>query len=164
MYIDFDQLQNDARIWIYQSDRALTDQECQQSFEALKEFIDNWNAHGSELKASVQLAYNRFIVIGLEEAHHLPSGCSIDASVGVIRNLEAALGNSFFDRLNLLVKTSDSVESKSLKEVKSLIKSETLPPDTLVFDNTITTKLEMQQQWPKEVGNTWLGRYYSQKV
>ncbi len=62
MYVPFDTLPEESRIWIYQSNRKFSDEEIVEIEEALKSFLENWAAHGAGLEASFQTKYNRFIV------------------------------------------------------------------------------------------------------
>ena len=68
MNIEFDQLPDSARIWIYQCNRTFSEKEQTEITAALKEFIDAWGTHGTPLKAGFKTPYNRFIVIAVDSA------------------------------------------------------------------------------------------------
>lgn len=87
MYIPFNQLPTHARIWIYQSDRALTDSEVDALKPVLTQFVTEWTSHGQTLQASAEIFHNRFLVIANDEDVNSPSGCSIDASVRFVKQL-----------------------------------------------------------------------------
>ena len=63
MYIDFKELPEDARVWIYQSNRSFTPEEQVQLTTQLKAYLEEWTAHGSELWASFEIRYNRLSLI-----------------------------------------------------------------------------------------------------
>src|SRR4028119_2510680 len=98
MYIPFNQLPPQARVWIYQADRALTDAEVEALNPVLTRFVTEWTSHGQKLQASAQVFHNRFLVIGNNEDVNSPSGCSIDASVRFVKQLEEQLNVSLFNR------------------------------------------------------------------
>jgi hypothetical protein len=58
MFIPFDNLPEESRIWIYQSNRKFSDEEIAEIESDLKSFIENWSAHGTSLEASYLLKYN----------------------------------------------------------------------------------------------------------
>ena len=65
MIVEFENLPDDSRIWIYQSSRKLSDQEVEIILPRLTQFLEQWTAHGTDLEAGFEIKYNRFIVIGL---------------------------------------------------------------------------------------------------
>ena len=83
MKIPFDKLSNDARIWIYPSNRKFSDEECLEIRGLCDDFLDKWTAHNNLLLASIDIPYNRFIVIGLETDFNLPTRCSIDSELKI---------------------------------------------------------------------------------
>ena len=88
MYVPFETLPENSRIWIYQSDRKFSDDEINEIEAALKTFTENWAAHGTGLEASFITKYNRFIILAVNQEAQASTGCSIDASVHFIQELE----------------------------------------------------------------------------
>ena len=52
-----------------------------------KELIPNWASHGSSLKAAIEIFYDHFIVVLVDEKQAAASGCSIDKSFQFIKEL-----------------------------------------------------------------------------
>ena len=92
MLVDFKELPDHSRIWIYQANRSFTDAELEEISADLSLFLQQWTAHGSQLKAGFEIRYKRFLVIGLDQSAASASGCSIDASVHFIQQLEKKYG------------------------------------------------------------------------
>ena len=88
MYVPFESLPEESRIWIYQSNRKFSDEEIAEIENDLKSFIENWAAHGTSLEASYLLKYNRFIILAVNQEVQQATGCSIDSSVAFIQELE----------------------------------------------------------------------------
>ena len=84
MQVDFENLPDNSRIWIYQANRKLSEEEVHSITQQTSQFLEQWTAHGSDLEAGFEVKYNRFIVIGLNQANASASGCSIDSSVHFI--------------------------------------------------------------------------------
>lgn len=80
MYIPFENLPDESKIWIYQSNRKFSDEEMAEIETDLKAFVENWAAHGTSLEASYQLKYNRFIILAVNQEVQNATGCSIDSS------------------------------------------------------------------------------------
>ena len=78
---------SDARVWVYQSNTILSDAEVNTIKNEGAHFISDWAAHGSNLKASFDVLFNRFIVIAVDEQQATASGCSIDKSVKFVKEL-----------------------------------------------------------------------------
>jgi len=160
MYIPFHQLPQHSRVWIYQASRDLTDAEVEALNPVLAQFATEWTSHGQKLQASAQLFYNRFLVIGNDEDVNSPSGCSIDASVRFVKQLEEHLNVTFFDRTQLAFYTNQAVDVVPLKAVKEKIDAGELQAESLYFDNTVATAGQIQNNWPKPAKETWLSRYF----
>ena len=164
MFILFEELPENARVWVYQSNRPLTPEEQRFILQQGKLFAEQWAAHGQQLRASVTVLHHHFVVIAVDEQHQLPTGCSIDSSVGFVRSLANVLqarGTSidFFDRTLVAFWVNDSVELIPLAQVKRQITDGQIPPDTLMFNNLVGTKAELAAQWQLPVKDAWLARY-----
>jgi hypothetical protein len=160
MYIPFAQLPPHSRIWIYQANRSLTHEEVARVKPQLVQFSTEWTSHGQTLKASADLLYNRFLVIGNDEDVNSPSGCSIDASVRFVKQLEAELNVSFFDRTQLAFWHHDKVEVIPLADIKKKISAGDIQAQSLYFDTLVNTSGQLQSAWPKPAKESWLAKYF----
>ncbi|QNF32597.1 hypothetical protein HUW51_07600 [Adhaeribacter swui] len=160
MYIPFDQLPPRSRLWIYQASRPLTDEEVERIKPVLVDFITQWTSHGSKLQASAEILYNRFLVIANNEDVNSPSGCSIDASVHFVKQLETMLHVSFFDRTQLAFLHNDTIQTVPLPEIKNKIKEGLIQADSLYFDTLLNTSGQLQSAWPKPAKESWLAKYF----
>ncbi len=161
MYIPFQQLPPQSRLWIYQASRPLTNAEVEQVKPHLIQFITQWTSHGAKLQASAEILYNRFLVIANDEDVNSPSGCSIDASVRFVKQLEAQLNVSFFDRTQLAFWNNETIETVPLPEIKNRIKEGLIQADSLYFDTLLNTSGQLQAAWPKPAKESWLAKYFA---
>ena len=173
MYTPFAQLPDDARLWVYQANRSLTDVDVDQIESSLQPALSQWAAHGQPLLASAQVVANRFVVIAVDEGHNLPSGCSIDASTHFLKTIGQQLsGNSpvdFFDRSAAYVGPTRSdgsgeVLTLALPTIKHAVMDGRLTPNTLVFNTLVSTKAEFAANWMKPASQTWLNRYFARVI
>ncbi len=160
MYIPFENLPQESRIWIYQSSRKFSDDEIAIIENDLKNFIENWSAHGTLLEASFSIRYNRFIIIAVNQEFHSATGCSIDASVGFIQNLEQKYSVDLLDKMNVAFKQGEFITYKTLLEFKKLAKDKSVSENTIVFNNLINTIEELDESWEIPASESWHSRFF----
>ena len=110
MYVPFDAMPKSSRIWIYQSDRKLSDLEVQNISDELEEFCSTWVAHQQQLKTSFNVFHNHFIVLAVDENSLNASGCSIDSSVKKVKEIEEKHNISLFNRQLVAFFLNDDVQ------------------------------------------------------
>ena len=157
--MDFNELPDHSRIWIYQSNRSFTDNEIQELEESLSNFLKEWTAHGSHLHAGFEIKYKRFIVIGLDQTNASASGCSIDASVHFVQSLEKKYNVELLDRMNVSFKQGEFIAYKPLKDFKKMAKDKSVSPNTIVFNNLVATKQEYLEHWEVPASESWHSRF-----
>lgn len=160
MYIPFDQLPPQARLWIYQADRALTEGEQAEIKPMLERFATDWSSHGKGLQASAQLLHGCFLVLANNETVASASGCSIDSSVAFVRELEQQFGVSFFDRTRLAFLQDGEVKLVGMQELKGKVAAGDIDANTLYFDTLVNNYGELQQAWPRPARQSWLAKYF----
>lgn len=161
MFIPFEELSEEARLWIYTVSRPLTEEEVRQTEAALQTFVERWETHGKPLRASAKVSQGRFILIAVEEGHQSASGCSIDASVGTLRELEAALGVNILDQGKIAFRHEDRTEVIAFPELKTAIAAGKIQSDTTIVNTQARQKREWETQSEQPAAQTWLKRYFS---
>lgn len=164
MYTNFDSLPDDARVWVYQANRPLTDAEVEQIQASLEPALNGWAAHGQPLRASAQVLANRFVVIAVDEGYSLPSGCSIDASTHYLKQIGQQLSVDFFDRSAAYAAPGGVVETLPLPKIKEAVLDGRLTPETTVFNTLVSTKADLAANWLKPASQTWLNRYFGRVI
>lgn len=160
MYVPFETLPEESRIWIYQSNRKFSDTEIAEIEKDLVEFLNNWSAHGSALEASYQIKYNRFIIIAINQEVHPATGCSIDSSVSFIQNLEKKYEVDLLDKMNVAFKQGEFITYKTLLDFKKLAKEKAVSENTIVFNNLVNTIQEWNESWEVPAAESWHIRFF----
>lgn len=160
MHVPFESLSDDARVWIYPSNRPFTEEETVLLSEKLTSFLTQWTAHGASLKAGFTLPYKRFIVIALDESTHAASGCSIDSSVHFIQSIEKEFEVQLMDKMNVSFKQGAFITYKSLNDLKQLVSKKSVSPETLVFNHLVLNKGEFLTQWEVPAKESWHARFF----
>jgi len=159
MLLPFKDLPESSRIWIYQCNRTFTDDELSDITQKLEGFLESWSTHGTPLQAGYQMPYKRFIVVGVNTDAQAPSGCSIDASVRFIKELETSFKVDLLDRMNVSFKNGEFVAYKDLIAFKKMVKSKSVSAKTIVFNNLVSNKAEFESHWEVPMDQSWHSRF-----
>jgi hypothetical protein len=160
MYVPFESLPEESKIWIYQSNRKFSDDEIAEIETALQVFLENWAAHGTSLESSYQLKYNRFIILAVNQEVQNATGCSIDASVEFIQSLEKKYNVDLLDKMNVTFKLGEHIAHKPLIDFKKMVKDKAVTENTIVFNNLINTIEEFNDSWEVPVLDSWHSRFF----
>jgi len=169
MNIDFkeqipEEFSTASRVWIYQSSRLFFLSEALNVEEILEEFVSNWKSHGADVKGYANLFFGQFIVLMADESIAGVSGCSTDSSVHVIKAIEKQFNVSLFERQTLAFIIKEKVQLLPLPQLNYAIENKFVDADTLYFNNTVTTKKELLQNWLIPVKESWLAKRFNFSV
>ncbi len=159
MRVDFKNMPDDSRIWIYQSDRDLIGSEISIIDDKTSLFLDSWKAHGKDLECSYSIINKRFIIIAVNENINPIGGCSIDYSLQLINDISDTIQVNLLNRLIVNFKIDNKISSASLNVLKSKIKDGTLSSETIIFNTAINTKGELLNDFEIDIGSSWLSKF-----
>ncbi|WP_136668084.1 ABC transporter ATPase [Flavobacterium sp. H122] len=160
MYIPFENMPLDSRIWIYQSNRKFSDDEVTEITALTKDFVEEWSAHGASLEASFDIRYSRFIILAVNPDVQAASGCSIDSSVQFIQQLEKKYDVDLLDKMNVTFKNGEFIAHKSLIDFKKMAKEKAVSGATIVFNNLVNTIEELNDSWEIPAEESWHSRFF----
>lgn len=160
MLVNFNTLPEDSRVWIYQANRSFTDEELLDIKNKLDIFINNWTAHGTDLNAGYDIRYKRFIILAVDQSSQSATGCSIDASVHFIQQLEKEYNVDLMDKMNVSYKQGEFVAHKSLIDFRKMVKDKAVSINTIVFNNLVNTIEELNENWEVPAGESWHNRFF----
>lgn len=160
MLVSFESLPADARVWIYQSQRALSTSEEERLRVMLEKFLLGWNSHGMDIHASFVIKHSRFVVIAADESKTGASGCSIDKVVHLITEAGTMLGLDLMDR-KICYQDEGVIKSAELTQIKNLVMVGQIKENTLLFNNFISQKHELASKWIQRAADTWTAKYFS---
>ena len=146
-----------ARIWIFGTDRELEADETEALLGAVDEFLREWAAHGVPLRATRSWRHGRFLIVAVDMERAPPSGCSIDALVHVLRDLEDRLGARFLGNEAVWYRDgSGAIRRASRPEFRELARRGGVTPRSTVFDNSITALSELRAgRWEGPALERW---------
>lgn len=155
MYVSFDLLPFNSKIWIYQADRHLSNSDIELIKKESELFLNNWSSHDKKIESSYEIRYNRFLIIGLNENVNSASGCSIDKSINFIKSFQSILGVNFLDRLNVAYKVESDVKTIKMSVFESMIREKKLLKNSIVFNNMINSKELYKNNWETTIEKSW---------
>lgn len=149
------QFSEHSRVWIYQSDKELTDEQTAELHILLNKFAAEWTAHNHQLKAKAEVRYNRFIILIVDETQAGASGCSIDKSVNFLKRVEQEFGIHLFDRFNFAYREGEKVLSAPRHQFEELLKQGKINNNTIVFNNLVPTLADLETKWEVPFKDSW---------
>jgi hypothetical protein len=145
----FPEFSDNCRIWIYTSNRLLTNEECQTVSTMLSEFVANWATHGKGMRAASAVIDSRFLVIVSDEEVTSASGCSIDSSVRLVKSIGSQFNIDFFNRLKVVVLNEGEQSFVSIHSLSTY-------PNALVYNPLIQSLGELRNTWLEHVSESVL--------
>ena len=157
----FNSMPPSSRVWIYQSNKELTPPQLK-TFEELKiVFMQQWESHGSPVNGKMEVLYNRFIVVLINEADERSCGRAVDASVRFMKELEQELNITLLDRMLVAYKKGEQIFSCTLPEFEALAKKGEVNKNTIVFNNTVHSAAEFEKEWEVPAEKSWHKQFLS---
>ena len=148
-----------ARVWVYKSAIPFSATQRAVIEERGAAFAGSWATHGTSLFAAVEMLNDHFVVLTVDERRMMASGCSIDSSVKFIQKLENELGLQLTDRMVVLYEKDGAISTCRVSEVEEMLKKGEVTGDTIVFDDLVSTKADLDTRFRTPLRNTWMARY-----
>jgi hypothetical protein len=136
--IDFRDLPDHGRLWVFPASRALTATDEAALLEEVDAFLEGWAAHGAPLRSGREIRAGWFLLVGVDERAEVPSGCSIDALVNRLRALGESLGVTLIDHASVWYRDGGDVRRVARPAFRRLVEEGMVGPDIVVFDTTLT--------------------------
>lgn len=146
----FKEFPDDSRVWLYQTNRPLDDDEIKLVNNKLSSFIKVWAAHGNQLWGNAKVLNPYFVVVAVNDKLTPPSGCSIDASVHKLKEIGQLLDVDFFTRMKVTLEKNEKLEQIEFDEFKSI----SIDNNIRVYDPLICNLGDLRNEWPKPVANS----------
>ena len=160
MMVNFNSLNKNSRVWIFQSINSIEQHTIESIKEKLKLFLNEWKSHQNDFESSFEIRYNTFIIIAADESN-MVSGCSIDSLINFIRDLENSYKLQLLDKMHVKFIENKSINTMHLNEFKSMCKNLELNQNLIVFNNLVKNIYELETNWEVDIKNSWHKRFIS---
>ena len=119
--VPFDTLPDSARVWVFGSDKPLSDDGTKALLEGVDLHLADWKAHGAPLTVSREWRDGRFLVVAVDQSTAGATGCSIDGLFRVLQQLEREVGASLLGGGRVFYRDDHgAVQSASRGDVSAL--------------------------------------------
>lgn len=160
MYIEFNQMPASSRIWIYQAARAFSSSEEEIVKSTLRNFCQGWNTHGNQMPSSFEILEQQILILAVDESNLGSSGCSIDSSVKILRELENKIQINLTDQGKVSYKTDKgSIAVTPALGIKSKVIEGEISSATALINPLIQRKEELDSLWIS-AEKSWLNKYF----
>ncbi len=161
MYIDFNQLKPESRIWVYTSSYLLSDQTIIKISEKLLIFCNAWQSHQMDMKASFLIAENRFIIIAADESYNDISGCGIDKSIHAIQELEQELSLKLTDKSVVVFEKEGLQLAYPFNKIREAVSLGDLNSEILFYNTLVSTISEYKTDFKIKASEGWVKKYFN---
>ena len=160
--VPFPSLPPDARAWVFAATQPVVGSDAEDLLHEIDRFVHGWLAHGQPVVGSCDWRYDHFLLVAADERATGVSGCSIDSLFRSLKGLESRLGISLLDASPVWYRADGGhVVAVSRPEFRELVRAAEVGPDTIVFDNTVTTVAQIEGgEWERKMAESWHGRAF----
>ncbi|HEV2131779.1 MAG TPA: hypothetical protein VGR27_11780 [Longimicrobiaceae bacterium] len=164
--VQFSELPNDARLWVFAAARPLTPQQREMLLARVDEFLEGWLAHGRRVVGGRELRHDRFLLVAADERATGVSGCSIDTLFRRLQELERELGVSLLDSSLVYYRAEDgAIQALPRADFRQRVRAEEVGEETVVFDNTVRSVEEVREgRWELPMRDSWHAQAFSQRA
>jgi len=159
MIVDFNEIPTWSKLWVFPSSRKFYEQEISGLKENIEAFLNSWTNEDQLFNCAYELKYDRFIIISVDNSEINLSLKTHDALSVFIQELEKKYEVILLDKINVCYKQGEFVQYKDIVEFKKMMKEKGVSSKTIGFDNIITTKEELENNWEINIMDSWLGRF-----
>ena len=155
--VPFENLPDASRIWVFGSDKPLTEEGTTALLKGVDAYLADWKAHGAPLTVASQFRDKRFLVVGVDQSMAGATGCSIDGLFRVLQGLEKQIGTSMVGGGRVFYRAeAGTVQSASRDEIPGLMSSGAITKDTVVFDQSITDLGTFRAAFERRAKESWV--------
>ena len=156
MVVEFKDIADSSRLWVYQLNRVLTTLEKDYLSKQANSFLESWAAHGTGLVASFSIVENRFLFVAADESRANASGCSIDSLTHFLQDMQQQMKIDFFDRSSIIYNADGHLKSMPFVEFRDKLTSGEISSDTRMYNTVLKQKSQLKEQFVIPAKDSWL--------
>jgi hypothetical protein len=154
--VPFETLPDSARVWVFGSDRPLTEDATKALLKGVEGHLEEWKAHGEPLTVGYEWRFGRLLVVGVDQRTAGASGCSIDGLFRVLQGLESEVGAKLVGGGRVFYRDSKGeVQSADRSELKAMAASGALDENSVVFDTSLSDLGSLRSGFEKAARKSW---------
>ncbi len=152
--MSIENLPDDSRVWIYGFNKKLNQTEIEIVKKRLQSFVESWQVHSSPVKGGFKLFENQFVLLATNDS---VSGCSIDSSIAIFKELKQVQGLDALDQNLIFFKNEhDEVQTVSRSDFQKLVNEGRVTADTKVFNLMLNSMGQIKKKlFESTFSNSW---------
>lgn len=155
----FEEFHPDARVWLFQSERKISQVEQTELLEDIANYTNTWRSHGDDLVSMGRIVKDQFIVLIADTISTQIGGCSQDDMMRFIQAVEKKYNLSLLNRSLVALLIEDEVQLHKLNDLSNLVKENLISEKALIFDNMVRSRAEFQHNWLKPLSDSWVTKF-----
>ena len=160
MEVDFNTLPKQSKVWMYQSNRLLNEQDQRIICELAEVFLNQWESHNIPVSGSIDTLNNYFIRIAAFTDEPNMCGRAQDAQVKLAKEIELELGIELTNRMLLAFDVDGTTRIIHLNDVAQEIERGQIVQESNFYNNLIQSKEDFHSSWVMKAGDSWLAKYF----
>jgi hypothetical protein len=153
-----------TKVWIYQANRRLANQEESGIQEEVDRFLNGWQTHGKPMAAEFEIRHHLFLILKVDDDYQAPSGCAIDKSVSLFKYIGQTYGIELFDRHQFAYEYQGQVFNDRLTNLSQLVQQGYITDETMVYNNLVSSLGELENQFRIPFKDSWHRNMLSQSA
>lgn len=156
----FSNFNEKSRVWLFLSDKSLSENKAGQLLSRAKIFMNKWESHGHPVNSDVIILMNHLLVLTADESDDFTGGCSIDGMMREVQQWEMDLDIKITNRLIIGCVKNERMEVFPINEVKSRIEKGLLKQNDYIIDLSVHNIHELKNQLLIPATNSFLKKYF----
>jgi hypothetical protein len=161
--VPFESLPDSSRVWVFGSDRPLSEAGTEALLKGVDEHLAVWKAHGAPLTVSREWRDGHFLVVAVDQSTAGATGCSIDGLFRVLQGLERELGANLVGGGRVFYRDNHGqVRAVTRPEIPKLAAEGAITKDSVVFDTSLIDLGAWRAHFERPAKDTWVGELIAQ--
>jgi hypothetical protein len=157
--VPFETLPDSSRVWVFGSDRPISEEGTKTLMKEVEEFLSQWKAHGEPLTVGYEWRFGRLLVVAVDQRTAGASGCSIDGLFRVLQGLTPKTGATLVGGGRVYYRDGNGeVQSAERHELKALAASGAILDDSVIFDTSLTDLGSLRSGFEKAARKSWAAK------
>ncbi len=149
-------LPDTARLWCFHAPRSLREEEVQALRQGVEMFLERWTSHGQAVRASFEVLYGQFLLVGADERAAPVSGCAKDALLHAVEGIQQHLGVTLVDSPPVCYREGATVRCVDRDAFSALAGAQKVGARTVVFNTILQTVGEARAGlWEVQASRSW---------
>lgn len=153
-----------SKVWVFQADRFLSEDDFARISALCQTFVSQWKAHDIPVIADYKGLYQTFLVFSVSNHGEQTSGCSIDTLLHLIKRLETQFQVSFTNRFVVAYRKTEEAPLELYKHTELVDKlTKGVAPLGFIYNNSLSVLKDLQNNWLIPVEKSWLSTFLPAK-